>query len=158
MRRRPWSIAAASVAAGAIAPALAACGGGGQARRRTLRVPARDAGPRQVVAAYVAALSAHDIATAKALMTSGFAHGVESAVDSRFTNTLAITHLRMGAVEPGGDHESARRYRYVLYVPVEFDLRQRRQVSMRDGEAVWGYVLVRNSGNARWLIDEDGVE
>jgi hypothetical protein len=134
-------------------------GSGASAGRDTRQVPRppADASPQRVVAAYVAALDAHDLRTARALMTPRFREDVGRQVDSWFSNVVTMRRLRIGRPLRDRHLASARRHRFVLYLGVEFDLQQGRELSMRNGPAVWGYVLVRDRPGARWLVDEDGV-
>ena len=155
MRRARGRVA--GPAAVVLLPCLLAGCGSATSDARHVALPAAGAPPARVVAAYVAALDAHDVATAKALMTPRFRQLVEHQVDSWFTNTVSIRRLKTGAPYAVPGVGSSVRRRFVRYVPVQFDLEQRRQVSMRNGPTVWGYVLVRDRPPGRWLVDGVGV-
>jgi hypothetical protein len=114
------------------------------------------ASPQRVVAAYVAALDAHDIPTARALLTPAHARVVEGEGDSWFRNVVSITNLHMN--RPYNDAYDARQrhYRFGVSIGVQFVLQQHRAMSMPNGPTVWGYILVRNSRRQRWLIADEG--
>ena len=78
-------------------------------------------------------------------------------MDSPLTNWLSVADVRVGTPRRGEAVGSARRHRWVRYVPVTFVLHQRREVSMRDGPTTWGYVLVRDAASDPWLIDDQGT-
>jgi hypothetical protein len=121
-------------------------------------VPPADASAQDVVRAYVAAVNAHDLDTAKRLLTPRWAATVAKQNDGWFTNLVSITDLTVADPMPQAAADSSRLdYRDVTYVPVEFTLRQRNQDSMPDGHTVWGFTLARNSATERWLIDNEGV-
>jgi hypothetical protein len=124
------------------------CGG---SSHKNVPLPPVGAGSGQVVAAYVAALSAHDLRTARALLTPAHARDVESAADSWFTNVRSITrlHLDRPAIE------GAPPLRAI--VGVRFVLDQYRVESMENGPTDWSYMLVRKSPAQRWLIAGEGM-
>jgi hypothetical protein len=121
-------------------------------------LPPADASPQDVVRAYVAALNAHDLDTAKRMLTARRAAVVASTQDGWFTNLVSITDLTVADPVPRAAADLSRQdYREVTYLPVEFTLRQRHAESMPDGHTGWGFTLVRNSDTERWLIDDEGV-
>lgn len=136
----------------ASATAIGCGGGSGPAPS-----PAPPASPSAVVRAYVTALNSHDTARARKLMTPEWAGVVSRQVDGWFTNLVRIQALRIGRPRSDRAVGSARHHRFVLYVPVTFNLSQKKQTSMRNGPTTWGYVLVRDQRSARWQIDGDGA-
>ena len=139
-----WLRSAASVG---IVALLAACG-----TRGHVLLPPTSADPTSVVRVYAAALSAHDITTAKRLMTRAQAERQESYADSEFRNVVSIENLVLANPRV----TDSPPYRYAVFVPAEFDLRQREEMSMPNGHNAWGYTLVRDSPTARWLINGEG--
>ena len=147
--RRPRT--AAGFGACVLVVVLAAgCSG---SRSKSVSIPPVDASPQRVVTAYVAALNAHDVRAARALLTPAHARRVESAADSWFTDVKSITHLRLS--RPTIDTSNPRSMRAV--VGVRFVLDQYQQESMPNGPTVWTYTLVRHGPNHRWLIDDEGM-
>lgn len=126
---------------------LAACHDGGN-----VPLASKSADPASVVRAFVAALSARNIDTAKRMMTPTEAERVARSPDSWFTNVKSIKNLSMEKSQP--DRRSG--HRQAVFVPVEFDLQQRQMTSMPNGRTVWGYVLVRDTDSDPWLIDDQG--
>ena len=81
---------------------------------------------------------------------------VRSEVDG-LANIVSITDLVMRTPIPErGAGTAAEGYRQVVFVPVQFTLRQRQAMSMPDGPTVWGYLLARNKDTERWLIADEG--
>jgi hypothetical protein len=134
-----------------VAVALLASGCGGH--HRAAQLPPVTANPQRVVTAYVNALDAHDVRTARALLTPAHARLVASEVDSWFTNVKSITHLRVS--RPTIDRSAPPAMHAA--VSVHFVLDQYKQESMPNGPTDWGYTLVRNGPNQRWLIDGEGM-
>jgi len=120
-------------------------------------LPPVNASPQRVVAAYIAALNAHDLRTARALLTPAHERDVESEADSWFTNLRSITHLHLH--RPATDTIDARsmHYRHGVVVGAEFVLDQHEVESMEDGPNAWSFTLVRNSPGQRWLIGSEGL-
>ena len=143
------------VAAAALVP-LAGCGVGTSPVASSTE-PSRHTGPREVVSAYLAALDAGDASAALQLATPRFQAELKGEVDSPLTNWVSVADVRVGTPREDDALASARRYRLVLNVPVNFALRQREEVSMRDGKTTWGYVVVRQDPSDAWLIDDQGV-
>jgi len=52
---------------------------------------------------------------------------------------------------PEGGHKHA------VYVGARFQITQLHEVSRKNGDTVWGYLLVRDSENGRWRIADSGV-
>jgi hypothetical protein len=123
------------------------CSGAGHKR---VLLPPVSAGPQRVVAAYVTALSDHDLHTARALLTRAHARDVEGEEDSWFRNVRSITHLHVN--RPWIDQKSTH-----AVVGVRFVLDQYKVESMENGPTVWGYMLVRKSPKNRWLIEDEGL-
>jgi hypothetical protein len=109
------------------------------------------------VAAYVSALDAHDIVTARALLTPAHARVVQGAADSWFRNVVSIKQLQMN--KPFKDPYDARHlhYNHCVGMGVSFALEQHQVMSMPNGPTVWGYTLCRNSRGRRWRIADEGT-
>ena len=122
-------------------------------RSRSVSLPPVTANPQRVVTAYVNALDAHDVRTARALLTPAHARLIASEVDSWFTDVKSIKHLRMS--RPTIDRADPRSMRAA--VSVHFVLDQYKAESMPNGPTNWGYTLVRQAANQRWLIDGEGM-
>ena len=130
---------------------LTSCANGPE---REVTLPPVTADPETVVRAYVDALDARDIDTARALLTTQQAALVEGAEDSWFTNTESIDNLDITApvrVEPSS------KFPQHAAVYVQFDLTQEHEMSMDNGRQTWGYFLTRGGADERWLIDNQGV-
>ena len=128
--------------------ALTGCGGGAPA-------PSASDTPREVVQAFITALDRHDTDRAVALLTPL----QREWVNGWLTNVVSIRDVTIGTPldRSGTNLASAERHRFVLDVPVEFTLQQKREVSMVNGRTVWGYVLVRDRETDPWLIDDQGT-
>lgn len=127
--------------------AVAGCG------HRRVAMPPTHAGPKTVVFTFLDALSAHDTATARRMLTPREATRMGSFADSWLTNVKSIRGIVVKEPVPDRSPDYAQAVR----VPVEFELHQRESMSMPDGHTVWAYLVVRNSDAERWLIDEEGV-
>jgi predicted SnoaL-like aldol condensation-catalyzing enzyme len=132
---------------------LTGCGGSSA----HIALPPVSASPQRVAAAYVAAINAHDVTTARALLTPSYRQLTANAPDSWFTNVESITHLRLS--KPFEDRNLAHtlHYHYVLDVGADFVLKQRQVMSMPNGQTTWGFSVVRNSPRQRWLIGSEGT-
>lgn len=139
--------------AAVVAVATAGCG----ATSRRVALPPVSASPQRVVAAWVAAINAHDTETARALMTPAYAKLSDRAPDSWFTNVESMTHLRVN--KPFADVSSAGtlQYRYALDMGAEFVLKQHSVLSMPNGRTTWGFIVVRNNRQQPWRIGEEGT-
>lgn len=135
---------------------VVACGAS-SSPRASAPLRSQIARPREVVSAYLAALDAGDTSAALQLTTPRFQAALRAEVDSPLQNWVSVEGVRVGSPFKDKAVGSARRWREVLYVPVKFTLHQREEVSMRDGETNWGYVVVRNAPSDAWLIDDQGV-
>jgi hypothetical protein len=118
---------------------------------RTASTDASD--PENIVADFIAALNAHDTDAAKRLLTARQAQQITGAADSWLTNVKSITNVTIGEATP----ERRDDYKQAVKVPVEFDLDQRQATSLPNGHISWGYLLVRNSDEDPWRIDDQGV-
>ena len=157
MSTRPGSVVRQTGWAGGLVAAtviaLAGCSGGAPA-------PSASDTPQVVVQEFIAALDGHDADRALALLTPLQRERVANAADSWLTNVEGLRDVSIGMPrdESGTSLASATRYRFVVRVPVDFTLQQKREVSMVNGRTVWGYVLVRNAQTDPWLIDDQGVD
>lgn len=116
-------------------------------------VPPNDAAPEQVVEAYLAALNAHDCATAEALSTSDasqWCHDLRSLTD--ITVHDGIREKPSWSGQPPSVE--------VVNVAVDFSVRWRLghdDGSMPDGRNPWGYLLMRRSADQPWRIFSEGT-
>jgi hypothetical protein len=122
-----------------------------------IAVPPRDASPGQVVAAYLAALNAHDCGTAEALMTAD----AEGRAKSWCEDVASLKSIDVADhfTEPQKD-PSRSASREVANVPVTFNLSWRlfhNDGSMAEGPTMWGYRLVRESADSPWRISDQGT-
>jgi hypothetical protein len=126
------------------------CGG---SRHQSVALPPVNAGPKRVVTTYVAALNAHDLRTAKALLTPAHERLVESGEDSWFRNVRSITHLQVNRPALSRSRQGP----LLAIVGVRFVLDQIQ--GGIDGERAYclGYMLVRHGPNQRWLIYDEGL-
>ncbi|MEV4455965.1 DUF4829 domain-containing protein [Microbispora sp. NPDC049633] len=116
------------------------------------------ASPRQVVAAYLDAINAHDVEAGRRLSTRRFAEREENVTGSLFDDAeLSDVKIEVPRPEPGYGSRNGGRHREAVYVPVSFTLRHSDDVSMPNGPTVWGYVLVRAGEDEPWRIDDAGV-
>ncbi len=128
-------------------------------------MPADDASPELVVAAYMEALDSHDCETAQALVTAP----KRDSVDLWCRTVASITDATVTAqpTEPSGlpgptnlssSAESATSWE-VVNVSVTFDVKHRlfhSDISLPDGPTTWGYVLQRASSEEPWRIFDEG--
>ena len=143
----------------AAALTLVAAAGCGAEERPPSPPPPAGATPAMVVRAYVSALDAGDEAAARRLMTPRFLRLVDGQTGGWFTNVESIRDLRVGRpILVTRGLTSTRRHRRVVYVPVEFDLTMENPSlsGFLNGPNHWGYVLVRDTPDERWRVDEDG--
>jgi hypothetical protein len=105
----------------------------------------------------VAAINAHNIREARALLTPAHARQVEAEADSWFRNVRSITNLHMNP--PAVDRFDARRlhYRFAVVVGTRFILKQRKVESMPNGPTTWSFFLVRNRRGQAWRIGDEGT-
>ena len=120
-------------------------------------LPARDAGPEQVVSVYLDALNEHDCGTAEALMVEGAEGSARAWCES--VATLEDVEIRGHFIEPpeNSGHSAPDE---VANVPVSFDPEWRAfhdDGSLEEGAITWTYLLVRSSPDAPWRIFDQGV-
>ena len=124
---------------------------------RHVALPAADAGPREVVRTYLAAIDAHDCATAESLAEPGLVDDARTWCE----DAAGLDELQVGA----GHRERPQWSGHagtdqVADVGVAFGLRWRAfhgDASMPSGRTVWGYQLVRHAPGAPWRISDQGV-
>lgn len=113
-------------------------------------MPADDAAPEQVVAAYLQALDAHDCDTARALTTDR----LRSSASSWCEDLAGLSEVDVRASAP------VRADALGAGVDVTFDLDWRLfhdDGSMPEGPTTWGYGLVRADADAPWRLDVEGT-
>ena len=134
-----------------MAGALSACTS--STPEREVAMPAPDAGPLEVVRAYVDALDANDEETASRLITS------EHHELSWIGSVEAVTDLK--AWEPVREDprwSGHPRTAEVVRVPVRLDVTwSDPDPSVEDGQQMWSYLLIRDEGSGRWLIFDEGM-
>ncbi|HVF06704.1 MAG TPA: hypothetical protein VNA20_17840 [Frankiaceae bacterium] len=137
----------------AIGLVVAAAIGVTETRRIDVPLPPSTATPDEVVRAYIAAIDAGDIPTAKALVTPEHAAQVEAYEDSWYDTVISITDLR---VEPPRLETPPGVTPQLMWVRVYFDMRERPRFWQKKDDQIWGYQLVRNGPDDRWLIRGEG--
>lgn len=131
--------------------AAVACGGDPSGK---VALPPADASAGEVVRAYVDAIIADDLETARQLLTPAHASSVE---ETWFNDVESISDLRVDRPFREKPRWSGRDVTsQVVHVPVEFTL-EGGDVSLEEGPMDWGYLLVRESHSDRWLIFDEGT-
>ena len=121
---------------------------------RHVPVPAADATPQQVVTAYLAASTAHDVATMNALSVGG-----SSLRASRFETTWMVSRVKTYAPSPdGGPGTAWTNWRQVVKVDVIMHTLKGHDLNFPDNtDTYWGYALGRQSDRDPWRIIDQGV-
>ena len=139
------------------------CGGEGDAagsssRPATAPAVAPSASAVAVGRAWLGAVDAGDAAAGRRLETARFAAADAKAVDGWFSgNVTSVRDARVVSSTPGRGLVSNLTYAQVRQVTFRFDLQQERASSFRDGDTIWGLILVRNKAGEPWLIDDQGL-
>jgi len=121
--------------------------------RGDVAMPPVEAGPIEVVRAYVAALDKHDVDTANALSTPQ-----HSDRNPWLSNTSSITDLEVREPIPDSDGGMELGMTESVFVGVTFDLDMCDwDGSMQEGETPWGYRVGRDRATGRWLVFSEGV-
>ncbi|HEU4369011.1 MAG TPA: hypothetical protein VFV05_12385 [Methylomirabilota bacterium] len=122
---------------------------------RQVPVPADDAAPVVVVRAYLDALDAHDLDTARAVLTPERRVAVEQSQGNWFVNLRSVRNVRL---DPAVDAPHSRgAYRQAVRVPAELDVTLFFETAGREGGSLtWGFVLVRNGPEEPWRIADEG--
>lgn len=164
--RRRWRLAltfGATVLVAAVAVgAVAVVAGPGRllalVPSRDVAVPAADADPHTVVRAYLDALDAHDLDTARELLTPYHRAKIEQATGNWLTNLRSVRDVRLHPVEDGRQEWGlGRDYAYAVRVPARLDIRFFSDVPQgRDTPFQWGFLLVRNAASDPWRIADEG--
>src|SRR5262245_8662480 len=114
-------------------------------------IPSAADPPAKTVTAYFAAIDAHDVRAARALMTPAFADRTSAQVCEWTLRNAKIDFV-------SDDQDPAGRYGHVVHATVSFDLSQADETpDMPNGHVDWGYWLGRNKPTERWLIFESGI-
>lgn len=120
-------------------------------------VPADGATPEQVVTAYLDAAAAHDCGTAVALSEVDF----EERARDWCRDLASLTDVSVSPARPEKPAWSGRADdEQVVGVSVQFTVDRRPfrgDVSVEDGPAPWGYLLVRGSDDEPWRIFNQGL-
>ena len=118
-------------------------------------MPADDAAPDVVVRAYLRALDAHDLDTARAVLTPERRVAVEQSQGNWFVNLRSVRNIRLGRAVDAPQNRGA--YRQAVRVPAEFDVRLFFETAAHeDGSLTWEFVLVRNGSAEPWRIADEG--
>lgn len=119
-----------------------------------VRVPAATASPEQVVRTYLAASSAHDVATMNALSA-----GDRFQRASRFRPTWMVSKVRTFApTADGGPGSAWTGWHQVVNVSVDMFVLKGHDLNFPDHTpATWGYILARQSDRDPWRIIDQGV-
>lgn len=120
--------------------------------RRHVAMPPDTASPAEVVAAYLAALDAHDCATARRLSRDGSA-------DLWCRDVLHLTHVRISSPFAEDPSWSGRQGGQVVDVPAAFDLDWRLfhdDGTVPEGPMTWSYLVERDSDAGPWRIGDEG--
>lgn len=146
---------ASVVAPAVLAPlAVVAAVWWGTSPRPEVPVPPPSATPEQVVRAYLAASTAHDVDTMNALVDGD---GVRRA--SRFDATWTVRDVRTSPPVPDtwiGDENPA--YAEVVHVDVDLHILKGHDLNFPDDtDRYWGYMLGRRSPTGPWRILEQGI-
>jgi len=132
---------------------------------KDIDMPADDASPEQVVAAYMEALDAGDCETAKALVIPSSHESTQwwcSQVASMSDATVAAAVPEPAELSSSANLQSSGESaasREVVDVRVTFDFRRRPfagDISLPDGPTHWGYFLQRGSPEEPWRIFSEG--
>jgi hypothetical protein len=122
---------------------------------RQVPVPADDAAPDLVVRAYLDALDAHDLDTARALLTPERRAAVEQSRGNWFVNLRSVRNVRLAP--PVDTPYGQGGYRQAVRVPAKLDVTLFFEPAEDDqGTFTWGFVLVRNTPSEPWRIADEG--
>ncbi|MBO2447155.1 DUF4829 domain-containing protein [Actinomadura barringtoniae] len=156
LTKRTGAAAGAATLLGAVAVYAATSGTATCGKKvRDVPSPPPSASADQVVRSYLDAVVAHDRRTVRDLSLPKYYETQESAADSPFCNWKSLTNLKVDA--PVADHYERGGYSQAVRVWVNFDLHQKDEVSMRNGNTPWSYLLVRNADSERWRVAGEGV-
>jgi len=132
---------------------LAGCGGAAHHPSATARPPANES-PRKIVAAYFAAMHAHDPAAARSLLTPAWF----KVVSRPGTWLRGGANIKLLHASRGFDYGPIDGYRHSWWVGAMFKLSKQRGIGpMEDGVNFYGYILVRNNPNEGWRIGDEGL-
>jgi len=165
-KRRPRARVAVAFGAAALVAAVsvgavALIAGPGRllalAPTRDVPMPAASAEPQVVVRSYLDALDAHDLDTARALLTPEHRAQVERTSGNWFANLRSLRDVRLQPAEDDREgYGVGSRYPYAVRVPASFDLRLFFDQPAGDGPMTWTFVLVRASVDDPWRIRDEG--
>ena len=120
-------------------------------RGERVRLPATDATPQEVVAAYIRAVNAGDCGSLRALSEPSRSNALWCRGE------VSLTDVRIAEPREDGCCGVSESFAQSRYVPVVFD-RRGGDVSFPDErDATWGYILVRDDDSQRWRVADQGV-
>jgi hypothetical protein len=120
--------------------------------------PAGSAAAQDVVRAYVKALNARDVTTAKHYLTTAHATQIDGEYHGWFTDLISATGLSVHPASARGPYGGpAAGYAQIVQVYVDFTLTWAHPETIPNGKDLWSYILVRNSDSDPWLIADEGL-
>jgi hypothetical protein len=124
---------------------------------RDVAVPPAGADPRAVVRAYLDALDAHDLDTARELLAPEYRAQVERTQGNWFVNLRSVRDVRFAAVEDARDgYGVGSRYPYAVRVPAAFEVRLFFGKPAEDGPLSWHFIVVKSRPGDPWRILDTG--
>lgn len=113
--------------------------------------------PEAVVLDYLEAVAAGDRATVRELSSPAFDERMAAAADSWYSQEVTFTDIALGERRDADGSGTATRFAQVVHIPVAFDIEQERDLSLPNGETVWGFTLGRQDDTEPWVIDDMGT-
>jgi hypothetical protein len=104
----------------------------------------------------LAALKNEDPMAARAFVTEEHQAELEAQADGPFDVAWPISNLRIGRPQPDKSVSSARKYKFVVRVPTEFELPKGAVPTLGSGQVSWDFYLARDGANEAWRISEEG--
>ena len=162
-RRRPgaWWLCplAAAVGLALLAGLVVGCSGnaGGEASS-TAQLPTAADPPAATAEAFLSAWSRDDRTTMRELSTEAFWRSFSETLGG--STTFSDVTITLTTPRPEGDRsrsEDVKAYAEVVYVLVDAMIRQRPVATWTDGRHPWGFEVVRNSAEERWLVGSAGL-
>lgn len=117
-------------------------------KREDVAIPPADAQPDEVVRAYASAVPQRDGKTDRRISTGLFLKREPSVPDSPFCNWTSTSRITVS--EPEEIEFQEGEHKHAVHAGVRFRTARLREIFMKNGYAVWGYVLVRYQENDRW--------
>jgi hypothetical protein len=131
-----------------VAVLTAGCGSGG----KHVALPPPNADPNHVVAVYLSALNAHDLSTARTLLTPAHLKEVQRETDSWFNDLKSVHLLRMS--QPSVLH---RTFPKRVFIAVGITAQWHQLGTSTNGPGPYSYYLIQSGPNKRRLIYNEGL-